>query len=353
MICAKEVHISSSPVPLLLADYPLTTENIARLKALNFPGVYVKTKFELDFGSADFIDPALKNHMVSELKEVYSNITEKFALSNKLIKKMERIASDLVDFILDKEQYTLTILEIKSFDSYTYSHSINVSALATLIGLQLGYNTISLKELSLAGLMHDFGKLDVPINILNKPAPLNSFEFEIMKKHPEYGVNRLKNSMRISMTVLDGIGSHHERYDGSGYPNHLDSYNIPLCGRIIAVADVFDALTTSRVYRPAMSTKNALDYMASNSGSHFDPYIIDAFFKTVCVYPLGSMVKLSDASIAVVIENISGHMLDPVVKILSSHHFAEGEELDLSKIEGLFIIKPIDGTDEIPESIFE
>ncbi len=353
MICAREVILPSTTLPLLTPKNPITEENILRLKTLNFPGIYIETKLEVELGEIDFIDPAVKNIIATDLRDIYSDFPSKYAIPGKLIKRMEDAASDLVDFILQKDQYILNVLEIKTFDTYTYSHSINVATLSTLIGLQLGYSLFSLKELALAGLMHDLGKLDVPLSIINKPAPLNSFEFDIMKKHPEFGVRKLKDCMRISSTVLSGIASHHEKYDGSGYPFGLEGCNIPLCGRIIAVADVFDALTTSRVYRPAMTVKDTLDYMASCSGSHFDPYLIDAFFKTVSVYPVGVMVRLSDASIAVVLENIAGHMLDPVVKILDSNNFEMGDALDLAEYEDLFIVNTLDSGSELPDDIFE
>lgn len=353
MICAKEVTLPSSLLPLLTTGQIITEENILRLKALNFPGIYIETKLPVDIGSADFIDPLVREAISSDLKTIYSDFPSKCAVPTQLLEKMEEVASELVDFILQKDQYILNVLEIKTFDTYTYSHSINVATLCTLIGLQLGYSLFSLKELALSGLMHDLGKLDIPLNIINKPAPLNSFEFDIMKKHPEFGVKKLQSSMRISSTVLSGIASHHEKFDGTGYPQGLSGHNIPLCARIIAVADVFDALTTSRSYRAAMTTKDTLDYMASCSGSHFDPYLIDAFFKTVSVYPVGVMVRLNDASIAVVIENVSGHMLDPIVKILDSHYFEMGDTIDLSKYENLSIINTLDSGSELPDDIFE
>ncbi len=353
MICAKDVILPSASVPLLAANHAITQENILRLKTLNFPGIYIETKLSADLVADDFIDPAVRNLIAADLKDIYTDFPTKYSVPSKLIKKMEMAASDLVDFILQKDQYILNVLEIKSFDTYTYSHSINVATLSTLIGLQLGYSLFSLKELALAGLMHDLGKLDIPLNIINKPSPLNSFEFDIMKTHPELGVKKLQNSMRISSTVLNGIASHHEKFDGTGYPLGTKGCNIPLCGRIIAVADVFDALTTSRVYRAAMTTKDTLDYMASCSGSHFDPYLVDAFFKTVSVYPIGVMVRLSDASIAVVIENISGHMLDPIIKILDSQNFDLGATIDLSQHENLFIVNTLDAGSELPDGIFD
>ncbi|QHI72991.1 HD-GYP domain-containing protein [Aminipila terrae] len=353
MIVGQAVMNDVSVVPLLLADQKLTIRYIRKLRTLNIPGVYIKTKYSEDIIAQGFVDPALKQKITADLKSVCRNFVSKSAITSSMANTLIDVSSSLMDHILSKDEYVLNMVEIKTFDNYTYSHCINVASLATLIGIQLGYSRVSLQELTSAGLMHDFGKLEVPIGIINKPSSLTTEEFAIVKKHPTYAVNKLKNSMKISLTVLDGIASHHEKYDGTGYPNGLSGANIPLCGRILAIADVYDALTTARSYRPAWQTKDTLDFMASNSGTHFDPDILNAFFKTISVYPVGTMVKLTDDSIALVIKNTPGCMLDPMVRILSSKKIASGTEFDLAKVENLHIIKSIDADSEIPLEIFD
>jgi len=353
MIVGQSVMNDVAVVPLLLADQKLTIRNIRRLRELNVPGVYIKTKYSEDIIAQGFVDPILKQKITSDLKNVCRNFVSKSAITSSMANTLIEVSSSLMDHILSKDEYVLNMVEIKTFDNYTYSHCINVASLATLIGIQLGYSRVSLQELTSAGLMHDFGKLDVPIGIINKPASLTTEEFSIVKRHPTYAINKLKTSMKISLTVLDGIASHHEKYDGSGYPNGLVGANIPLCGRILAVADVYDALTTARSYRPAWQTKDTLDFMASNSGTHFDPDILNAFFKTISVYPVGTMVKLTDDSIALVIKNTPGCMLDPVIRILSSKKLSNGTEFDLAKVENLHIVKSIDADSEIPMEIFD
>lgn len=353
MIVGQSVMNDVAVVPLLLADQKLTIRNIRRLRELNVPGVYIKTKYSEDIIAQGFVDPILKQKITSDLKSVCRNFVSKSAITSSMANTLIDVSSSLMDHILSKDEYVLNMVEIKTFDNYTYSHCINVASLATLIGIQLGYSRVSLQELTSAGLMHDFGKLDVPIGIINKPSSLTTEEFSIVKKHPTYAINKLKTSMKISLTVLDGIASHHEKYDGSGYPNGLVGANIPLCGRILAVADVYDALTTARSYRPAWQTKDTLDFMASNSGTHFDPDILNAFFKTISVYPVGTMVKLTDDSIALVIKNTPGCMLDPVIRILSSKKLSTGTEFDLAKVENLHIVKSIDADSEIPMEIFD
>ncbi|QAT43363.1 HD-GYP domain-containing protein [Aminipila luticellarii] len=353
MIVGQAVMNDVSVIPLLLTDQKLTIRYIRKLRAMNVPGIYIKTKYSEDIVAQGFVDPALKQKITADLKSVCRNFVSKSAITSSMANTLIDVSSSLMDHILSKDEYILNMVEIKTFDNYTYSHSINVASLATLIGIQLGYSRVSLQELTSAGLMHDFGKLEVPIGIVNKPSSLTTEEFAVMKKHPTLAVNKLKSSMKISLTVLDGIASHHEKYDGTGYPNGLSGANIPLCGRILAIADVYDALTTARSYRPAWQTKDALDFMASNSGTHFDPDILNAFFKTISVYPVGTMVKLTDDSIALVIKNTPGCMLDPVVRILSSKRSDMGTEFDLAKTADLHIVKSIDADSEIPMEIFE
>lgn len=353
MIIGQSVMNDVSLVPLIVENKKLTIRNIRRLKELNIPGIYIKTKYSEDIVAHTFVDPVVKQKLTTDLKNMSRSFVTNSAITPSMASTLLNVSSSLIDHILSKDEYVINMVEIKTFDNYTYSHSLNVATLATLIGLQLGYSRLSLQELSQAGLMHDFGKLEIPVAIINKPAPLTSREFQAIRNHPSLAVEKLKGSMRISLTVLDGIASHHEKFDGTGYPQGLSGPNIPLCGRILAVADVYDALTTSRSYRPAWQTKDALDFMASQSGLHFDPDILTAFFKCIAVYPVGTMVRLSDNSIALVIKNVPGCMLDPHVRILSSRMMPAGTELDLAHTPDLHIIKSIDAGSEIPMEIFE
>lgn len=353
MIIGQSIMTDASIVPLIVENQKLTIRNIKRLRELNIPGVYIKTKYSEDIVAQGFVDPVLKQKITKDLKSVCKDFITKSAITPSMANTLLNVSSSLMDHILSKDEYVLNMVEIKTFDNYTYSHSINVATLATLIGIQLGYGRVSLQELTSAGLMHDFGKLDVPISIINKPASLSTEEFAKVKQHPLLGVEKLKHSMKISFTVLDGIASHHERFDGSGYPNGLAGANIPLCGRILAIADVYDALTTSRSYRPAWTTKDTLDYMARQSGTHFDPDILNAFFQTISVYPIGTMVKLTDDTIALIIKNTPGCMLHPVVRVLSSSNYSSGYEMDLAKVADLNILKSIDADSEIPIEIFD
>jgi len=356
MIIGQSVMNDATVVPLLVEGQKLTLPHIKRLRSLNLPGVYIKTRYSEDIIAQGFISPELRHKVTTELKSICKSYTQSSVITPAMATRLTEMSQTLMDHVLSKDEYLLNMVEIKTFDNYTFSHSINVATLATLIGIQLGYSRLSLQELTSAGLMHDLGKLEIPLDIVNKPSKLTDEEFHFMQSHPERAVRRLKTSVKISRTVLDGICSHHEKMDGSGYPLGLESSNIPLCGRILAVADVYDALTTSRSYRPAWQVKEALEYMGTCSGTHFDSDILDAFFKTVAVYPVGSMVKLNDDSIALVTKNTQGHMMRPMIRILHSRFHAPGTEISLAEdiyYSALSIVKSLNADNEIPMEIFE
>lgn len=352
MIVGQSLTVDTAQVPLIIVNQKLTIRNIRKLRELNVPGVYIKTKYSEDVVATPFIDPVVRQKITNDLKKICNNFIAKAAITSEMANKLVDLSGELMNRVLEKDSYLINMVEIKTFDNYTYSHSVNVAMLSTLIGLQLGYSKVSLKELTIAGLMHDFGKLEIPIAIINKPAELTEEEFAMIQQHPTLAVNRLKHTVQISMTALDGIASHHEKFNGTGYPYGLEGSDIPLCGRILAIADVYDALTTARSYRPAWQVRDALEFMRRQSNIHFDPYILNEFFKTIALYPVGSMVKLSDGSTALVIKNYAGKIDSPVVRILVSTTLALGSEIDLSETHMLKISSSLDANNEIPYEIF-
>jgi HD-GYP domain-containing protein (c-di-GMP phosphodiesterase class II) len=152
-----------------------------------------------------------------------------------------------------------------------------VAALSGRIAAELGWSEEEQRTAQLAALLHDLGKIAVPDSILNKPGQLTPAEFEEMKKHPLHGARILSNIQNPSVAaVLPGIQYHHERWDGSGYPEGLRGEDIPPLGRLLGVADYFDALTSARAYRPAISLDDAIASIRSEAGTHFDPRMASA-----------------------------------------------------------------------------
>jgi putative nucleotidyltransferase with HDIG domain len=193
------------------------------------------------------------------------------------IQRSKDMVANQVSYILKGREAFLNLMRITSFDYYTYTHSVNVCTFSIAIADQLGIkNEANLKDLGLGALLHDIGKSKVSERILNKRAPLNRAEFEIVKKHPEWGIDAVKDNSLISEDARYPIIQHHERIDGSGYPNGVLGKHIHDFGRIIAVCDVFDALTTRRIYQDAMETFAAFRIMYDNR-HEFDEKILKEF----------------------------------------------------------------------------
>jgi putative nucleotidyltransferase with HDIG domain len=185
-----------------------------------------------------------------------------------------RLMGDLERLLIDAIRAIAATIDAK--DGYTHRHSERVAALARRLAGELGLSADEQQTVELAALLHDVGKIAVPDSILNKPGRLTADEFEEMKRHPAHGARILANIQSPSVTaVLPGVRSHHERWDGGGYPEGLRGDDIPMLGRLLGVADFFDAVTSTRAYRPAMSNEEAIALIQNGSGSHFDPAIVD------------------------------------------------------------------------------
>lgn len=355
MVLARDITVGTTVFPLVAAGQVLTVQTIQKLTQKNIRGVYIKSKFCEDVELNELIAPEFKDRMISELKVFYSNYRNNSAFSTKSFKMLSDTVDALVKHILTQGECFINIIDIKDYDMYTYTHSMYVCILSVLIGVQNGLNHSALNELAMCGLLHDLGKLDIPLSIINKKDILTNDEFEVMKSHPYKAITRLRPCCQISSNVLSGILSHHEKFDGTGYPNRLSGLNIPLYGRILALADVYDALTSERSYRRAWASCDAIEYMMGCADTHFDFDLLKSFLKTVAAYPVGMIVKLSNGALGVVIQNSPENILRPKVRLLGPKEHL-GKIVDLADPDGLFLNLTIIGTADdgtaIPDDIF-
>jgi HD-GYP domain-containing protein (c-di-GMP phosphodiesterase class II) len=227
----------------------------------------------------------------------------------------------------------ISLVRLKTADDYTYMHSIAVSALMTNLARELKLSEAEVKQSGLAGLMHDMGKAEVPVQILNKPGSLTDNEFDVIRLHPQNGYDMLVKANITDPVTLDVCLHHHEKIDGSGYPGHLEGDNISIYARMGAICDVYDALTSTRAYKPGWEPGIALKRMASWSG-HFDPKVLEAFVKSMGIYPIGTVVMLKSGRLAVVVRQTPDNLLMPVVKAFFSTKslvHIPVEEIDLSR----------------------
>ena len=222
-----------------------------------------------------------------------------------------------------------TLSLMGNVDDYLYRHSVNVAVLSLLIGLELNLSEEDLEKLTIGALLHDVGKLFVNQDIINKRGILTDDEYEQVKKHSAEGYKYLREIYEMPTKSYVGILQHHERYDGLGYPNQVKGKDIFLFGRIIAIADVYDAITSDRPHRKAMLPTEAMEYVMGGAGTMFDYDLVSIFVDKIAPYPCGSRVTLSNGSEAVVIRNNTGLGCRPTVEIIGEDDY-ENEIIDLS-----------------------
>lgn len=227
----------------------------------------------------------------------------------------------------------ISVVRLKTTDDYTYMHSVAVCALMTALARELKLSEDEVKQAGLAGLMHDMGKAAIPMEILNKPGALTDHEFDVVRGHPKLGYDMLLKADISDPVTLDVCLHHHEKMDGSGYPEKLAADQISLFAKMGAICDVYDAVTSTRAYKPAWEPGMALKRMASWAG-HFDTAVFKAFVKSLGIYPIGTVVILKSGRLAVVVKQNQNSLLKPVVKAFfstKSKIHIPVIELDLSK----------------------
>ncbi|MBF0499387.1 MAG: HD-GYP domain-containing protein [Candidatus Riflebacteria bacterium] len=280
--------------------------------------------------------------------KVVSNVINSVRVGQSVdTKSAKEVVGHMVDEIIQCPDALMNLINIKSFDDYTFTHNINVATLSVLLGQELGVSPDELHELGLGALMHDVGKLKVSLSILNKDGKLTDAEFNEMKQHPTMGYEILCKSGDISEQARLVCLQHHEKFQGRGYPKGIKGEEISLFARICSVADVYDALTTDRPYRTAMAPYDAVKIIMSGVDSQFDPAVLTAFMRRFSIYPSGSLVMLSNGSVGLVLRPNPKTVLRPTIKLLRA---ADGSpvvdrvEIDLNDNKSLFITGAADAS---------
>ncbi len=252
------------------------------------------------------------------------------------VEKCLPLVNDIAESVWRNRHAVLSLARLKTHDDYSYMHSVAVCALMVALARQLGQNETQARSAGFAGLLHDIGKASMPLEILNKPAALTEEEYAVIKTHPRRGHEVLSNTVGASEIELDVCLHHHERLDGKGYPEGVSGAGLSVAARMSAVCDVYDAITSDRPYKAAWGPAESMAQMAAwAKGGQFDNQIFQSFVKSLGIYPVGSLVRLSSGRLGVVIEQHAAALLKPVVKVFFSavsQMHVRPETLDLARL---------------------
>jgi len=272
--------------------------------------------------------------LINRSKKAVTELFQEARLGNAInIEGCMPLVADISESLARNSSALLGLARLKHKDEYTYLHSVAVCALMLSLARQLGLDEERAREAGLAGLLHDVGKMAMPLEVLNKPGSLTDAEFAIMRSHPERGHAMLLATGSLPESALDVCLHHHEKYDGSGYPGHLAGEAISLLARMGAVCDVYDAITSNRPYKQAWNPAESLARMAQWTG-HFDTRVFHALVRTVGIYPLGSLVRLESGRLGVVVDLLPDKLTTPVVRVFFSAKNRAAivqQEVDLSR----------------------
>lgn len=315
MVLAMPLHGPDGRV-LLGAGVVLKPSYIERLVRLGFTGAYIKDGVADDVPADTPITEQTRMAAVAAVRQAFSELARDEAPLR--ADRLRAAVDSILDELLRRPSVTVGLSEIRSADDYTFAHSVDVAVMSIVCGMAMGLPRPKLSELGMAALLHDIGKVRIDRAILTKPAPLSEREAEDMKMHTVFGFEMLRGRVDISAVVAGVAYQHHERNDGTGYPRGLREPQIHPFAQVVAVVDVFDAMTSDRVYRRGIPIHQAAQFLERTKGKLFNTMAVERFLSRVSLYPTGSTVKLNTGEVAVVVRQNTGHRSRPVVRVVAN-----------------------------------
>lgn len=339
-------------------------ETIEKIARLGVQHIYIDTTKGLDSGEGQPVDEVDRNNETLLQKagglkphlKPYSARDEEIVIAKRIhtetqslvghlmqdvklgkaidLAPVHELAENLQGSVFRNPNAMACLGRIREKDNYLLEHSVNLSVLMSIFGKAMKHPPEVLQQTVVGALLHDIGKILTPDEILHKPGRLTPEEFEVMKQHALDSYKILAGTEGIGELTLLTAGQHHERMDGSGYPGGLCGDEISIYGRMVAIADVYDAITSNRVYHSAMTPTQGLKKLLEWSGDHLDPELVRQFIRCIGIYPVGSLVLLESGRLGVVIEGNEEDQRLPVVRIMYHTRFRmpiKVETLNLAK----------------------
>ena len=310
MVVKQDIYSGEGNL-ILEKEVVLDDEHINTLIELGLPGIYVNDGFAEDIPIEQIIRPEIRAEALKLVHEIFAADIENPPYQEDI----EKVVLDIVREVTENKNVMCNLLDMKTYDDYTYFHCVNVAVLSAVIGISSNLSEKDVISLTTAAILHDVGKRFVEREVLNARRRLTEEERRLIIQHPKLGYEFLRDHYEFSSYIYTSVLQHHEWYNGEGYPLRRSGSEIPLYARIIKIADVYDAFTSKLPYREPKSPSEAAEYLMNSSGGEFDPELLETFMKKISVYPVGCEVTLSDGRRAIVVENFEDAILRPKVKL--------------------------------------
>ncbi|WP_294154480.1 HD domain-containing phosphohydrolase [uncultured Clostridium sp.] len=348
-VSATDVYGSDFRI-LVTKGTKIDKEILDKLKEHNIISLYILDEYSPKY-IEDVVNPALRMKAVKELKSMAYELMaielnkryEVVRLEN--VDKLENTLNEIIDELLSHKVQVIEQIDIRNKENSRYSHSVNVAIVSIIIGIKFNFNRKKLLQLGLAALLHDIGKIFIPKDILDKERDITKEEEEIVKKHCRLGYDYLSKYVNISTVVKVPILNHHENIDGSGYPQQLKGKYLDEFTKIIALVNFYDNLISSEYMHEDNLPNNVIELIMSKVESSFDFEIIKVLFNNTMPFLQGTIVRLSNNDVAVVMGTIQGIPLRPIVKIIKSNNITTinkcinlAEKLDVAIVEILYYL---------------
>jgi HD-GYP domain-containing protein (c-di-GMP phosphodiesterase class II) len=340
MVVARTVY-SDDGFILLGSGSIIKKRYIYQLEKFNITSIYVEDALLPDVEVEDVISEKTRIEAVKTVKDMLNTIKRE-ANSGRFIivhsKKLAKTIQNIIRDILSNKLLMVNLMDIRSTDSYTFAHSVNVAVLSILTGVAMGLSESCLYHLGIGAILHDVGKVFIPGEILNKPSALTPGEYKVIKRHSEFGLSIVEKHPQISALSKRIIYEHHERFDGTGYPQGLKGSDIHPFSQIVGMADMFDALTADRIYRKGFLPNEAYELLAGSGGRLFDYELVKVFLSHIAAYPVGTVVRLNTGEMGIVVDTPKGLSTRPTVRILFQQDRLVKEPYEIKLAENLRVL---------------
>lgn len=331
---------------LLGAGMLLSERLIQGLARAGVDSIYIDDPRTADIEIEEVIQPQTRQVAVEVIQKTVKQITNSNKLARKIsLKEMglhfQRAFISILDDLMQNKNMVGHLTALSSHSPSLYHHSVNVAVLATAVGMSIGYNRNQLMDLGIGAMLHDIGKVNLPEELLHKKERWTDEEMEIAKQHTVNGFNLLRKQHDISLLSAHVCLQHHERLNGSGYPQGLSGKNIHEYAQIVGICDVYDSLTSPRPWRKRYMPQDALEYLLGAGGHLFEHHLVNAFIKHIAVFPIGSSVVLNTGEVGVVSAVDPDYPHRPTIRIIKDGRGNDVHapyDLDLKSLLKLFIV---------------